>query len=135
MIVEQSGGYPYFLQEYGRALWDEVSESPITARDVRSVEDLVQDSLDRSFFGPPFELAADAEQRYLIALAHLGDGPYRTADAASAAGYVSQRSASAMRDALIDKELLWSPRRGLIDFTVPRFARYLRSSHSLGDSD
>ena len=91
----------------------------------------MQDSLDRSFFGPPFELARDAEQRYLMAVAHLGDGPYRTAEAAACAGYDSQKSASTIRDGLIDKELLWSPRRGLIDFTVTRFAHYLRTTHAL----
>jgi hypothetical protein len=59
----------------------------------------------------------------------IGDGPYRTADGA-AAGYSSIGGASVVRKALIAKELIakeliWSPRRGLIDFTVPRFAQYL----------
>ena len=31
---------------------------------------------------------------------------------------------------LIGKELVWSPRRGQIDFTVPRFAQYLRATHA-----
>ena len=35
--------------------------------------------------------------------------------------------ASATRESLIDKELIWSPRRGFIDFTVPRFGAYLRA--------
>jgi hypothetical protein len=133
LIVKESGGYPYFLQEYGRVLWDEVEESPITADHVRAVAELVDDSLNRTFFDPPFELATDAEQRYLIAIAHLGDGPYRSLDAAAAAGYESIGSASYLRDGLIEKELLWSPRRGFIDFTVPRFAQYLRNAHSLED--
>jgi hypothetical protein len=38
-----------------------------------------------------------------------------------------------VREGLIEKELLWSPRRGYIDFTVPRFAGYLRSAHALDD--
>ncbi|HTU87849.1 MAG TPA: hypothetical protein VMF57_19885, partial [Solirubrobacteraceae bacterium] len=63
----------------------------------------------------------------------LGDGPYRTAEAARAAGYPGQGGASFVRDGLIEKELLWSPRRGYIDFTVPRFAAYLRATHTLED--
>jgi len=31
---------------------------------------------------------------------------------------------------MIGNELIWSPRRGLIDFTVPRFAQYLRVTHA-----
>jgi len=128
-VVAQSGGYPYFLQEYGRVLWDEIDTPPISVQHVRTVEEIVEDNLDRGFFGPAFELATDAEQRYLIAIANLGDGPYRTADAAQAAGYSNIGGASVVREELIRKELVWSPRRGLIDFTVPRFANYLRAGH------
>jgi hypothetical protein len=130
LVVEQSGGYPYFLQEYGRVLWDEIDTPPITAEHVRAVEEIVNDSLDRGFFGPAFELATDAEQRYLIAISNLGDGPYKTADAAQAAGYSNVGGASVVREELIEKELIWSPRRGQIDFTVPRFAQYLRTAHN-----
>jgi len=130
LVVARSGGSPYFLQEYGRVLWDEIDTPPITAAHVRAVEVIVDDSLDRGFFGPAFELATDAEQRYLIAISGLGDGPYKTADAAHAAGYSSIGGASVVREELIEKELIWSPRRGYIDFTVPRFAQYLRAMHS-----
>lgn len=126
-VVQESGGYPYFIQEYGRVLWDEVEQPPVTLADVGDVAELVRDSLDRDFFGPQLQLATDAEQRYLVALAGLGPGPYRTSDAAAAAGYPNIGGASFIRDGLIDKELLWSPRRGLIDFTVPRFAEHLRA--------
>lgn len=130
MVGVESGGYPYYLQEYGRALWDEVEADPIALGDVRQVHEIVQDSLDTTFFGPHFDLATDAEQRYLLAIARMGDGPYSSAAAASAAGYPTPSGASFVRDGLIAKELIWSPRRGQIDFTVPRFARHLRSSHT-----
>jgi len=129
LVVARSGGHPYFLQEYGRVLWDEIDAPPIGAAHVRAVEEIVEDSLDRGFFAPAFELATDAEQRYLLALAN---GPYRTADAAQAAGYRSVGGASVVREELIAKELLWSPRRGQIDFTVPRFPQYLRATGSSG---
>lgn len=130
MVVKESGGYPYYLQEYGRVVWDEVDASPISLEDVKRVHDIVQDSLDSSFFGPQFDLATDAEQRYLLAIAGLGDGPYASAEAAKAAGYASVNGASFVREALIEKELIWSPRRGQIDFTVPRFAQHLRATHA-----
>jgi len=128
LVVRESGGYPYYLQEYGRVLWDEVDESPIAVGDVQRVHDIVQDSLDASFFGPQFDLATDAEQRYLLALSRLGEGPYSTSEAAREAGYGSVSGASFVREGLVKKELIWSPRRGQIDFTVPRFARHLRAT-------
>ena len=44
--------YPYFLQEYGRELWNAVERSPITMADVDEVGDLVADQLARTFYGP-----------------------------------------------------------------------------------
>jgi hypothetical protein len=39
--------------------------------------------------------------------------------------------ASEREAALLKKDLIFSPRRGLIDFAVPLFAAYLREQHPL----
>jgi AAA ATPase domain len=134
-VVAESAGYPYFLQEYGLELWNHTEASPVTAEDVAEVQAIVSDSLARVFFGTRFEMATDAEQRYLAAIASLGDPPYRTADAARAYGARDQRGVSMHRDSLIGKGLIWSPRRGQVDFTVPLFAQYLRETHPLSGFD
>ncbi len=67
--VGQAAGYPYFLQEYGRELWDAAGTSQVTMADLDEVPDLVQEQLARTFCGTRFELASDAEQRYLAAMA------------------------------------------------------------------
>jgi hypothetical protein len=131
MILESSQGYPHFIQEYGRVIWKEIDASPITAADVESAQALVADALDRRFFKDRFETASDAEQRYLAAMADLGDGPVRTAAVSARAGYKDRASTSVLRESLLKKDLVYSPRRGLIDFTVPLFAGYLRSQHPL----
>jgi hypothetical protein len=64
-------------------------------------------------------------------MADLGDGPVRSADAALRAGYKDRGSTSVLRESLLSKDLVYSPRRGLIDFTVPLFAAYLRQQHPL----
>jgi hypothetical protein len=130
-VVRESAGYPYFVQEYGLELWNYAEASPITAADVKAVREIVGDSLARNFFGIRFGLATDAEQRYLAAMASLGDPPYRTSEVARAYGAKDQRGVSVHREALIGKGLAWSPRRGLLDFTVPLFAEFLRDNHPL----
>jgi len=65
-------------------------------------------------------------------MAALHEAPYRTADIARA-GYRSRGSASEPRDNLLRKDLIWSPRRGVVDFTVPQFAEYIRRNHPLED--
>lgn len=130
-VVRESAGYPYFIQEYGLELWNEAEASPISTADVDAVREIVTDSLARNFFGTRFQLATDAEQRYLAAMASLGDPPYRSADAARAYGAKDQRGVSIHRDALIQKGLIWAPRRGQLDFTVPLFAEYLSDNHPI----
>ena len=134
-VVRESAGYPYFLQEYGLELWNYAETSPITTRDVEAVGDIVTDSLARNFFGTRFQLATDAEQHYLSAMASLGDPPYGSTDIARAYGAKDQRGVSIHRDALIQKGIIWAPRRGQLDFTVPLFADYLRVNHPLASFD
>lgn len=130
-VVDEAAGYPYFIQEYGRELWNYAETSPITSADVEAVREIVTDSLARNFFGTRFQLATDAEQRYLAAMASLEDPPYRSADVAHAYGAKDQRGVSIHRDGLIQKGLIWAPRRGQLDFTVPLFAEFLRETHPL----
>ena len=130
-VLLESAGYPYFIQEYGLELWNQTEDSPITPEDVEAVRALVRDSLARNFFGTRFQLATDAEQRYLAAMASLGDPPFRVGEVARGYGARDQRGVSVHRDSLIQKGLIWSPRRGQLDFTVPLFAEYLRENHPI----
>lgn len=134
-VVRESAGYPYFLQEYGLELWNTAEQSPITGADLDTVRDIVNDSLARNFFAPRFQLATDTEQRYLAAMAELGDPPYRSSEVATRYGAKDQRGVSMRRDSLIQKGLIWSPRRGQLDFTVPLFTEYLRDNHPLASFD
>jgi hypothetical protein len=134
-VVRESAGYPYFIQEYGLELWNHAETSPIGLVDLETVRAIVTDSLERSFFGPRFQLASDAEQRYLAAMAALGDAPYRTREVATRYGAKDARGVSVFRDSLIQKGLIWSPRRGQVDFTVPLFAEFLRENHPLASFD
>ncbi len=134
-VVRASAGYPYFIQEYGLELWNHAETSPIAMDDVAEVSEIVTDSLARNFFATRLQLASDTEQRYLAAMASLGDPPYRSADVARSYGAKDQRGVSVHRDNLIQKGLVWSPRRGQLEFTVPLFAEYLRDSHPLSGFD
>jgi hypothetical protein len=129
-IVSEAAGFPYFIQEYGRELWNYADSTPITTADLDEARVIVKDSLARNFFGTRFEMATDAEQRYLAAMASLGHGPYPVGTVAQAFGANDQRKVSVHRESLIQKGLIWSPRRGQVDFTVPLFAEFLKDNHS-----
>ncbi len=129
-IVALSGCYPAFIQAYGKEAWNMAPSSPITSADVEATEVLVQGRLDEEFFHMRFEKATQAERRYMAAMADLGDGPSRTSDVAGRL----QRSASSMstpRESLIGKGLIYSPKFGEVDFTVPHFAAFMRRRYPL----
>jgi hypothetical protein len=130
-VIRLAAGYPYFLQEYGRELWNAAETAPINMADVEEVRDLVKEQLARTFYGTRFDLASDAEQRYLAAMASLGPSPHSTVAVARAWGAESQRQTSPHRDSLIQKGLIWAPRRGQVDFTVPLFGEYLLEHHPI----
>jgi len=123
-IVRFTNGYPYFLQEYGRFVWEGARQSPITLETAVEVEPAVEAHLDSSFFRVRAERATEAELRYLRAMAALGAGPQRAADVARQLGTVSGK-VGPTRARLISKGLLYSPGYGLAAFTVPQFDRFL----------
>ncbi|HET7820437.1 MAG TPA: ATP-binding protein [Ornithinibacter sp.] len=126
-----TGGYPYFIQAYGKAVWDLAPASPMTADDVAVAAPEAESELAVGFFGSRFERATPGEREYLRAMAdvavELGDetDAVPTSDVAAHLGRKPQ-SLSPARDALLKKGLIYSGERGRIAFTVPHFGRYLR---------
>ena len=68
-IVDETRGYPYFLQEWGKHAWDVAERSPIVAGDVARASTEVAASLDAGFFRARFDRLASAQKRYLRAMA------------------------------------------------------------------
>jgi hypothetical protein len=129
-MFEATGGYPYFVQAYGKVAWDLAPRSPITATDVAVAAPEAEAELAVGFFGSRYERATPAEREYLRAMADVADGAspdsVPTAAVAESLGRPAQ-SLSPARDGLLKKGLVYSGQRGRIAFTVPHFGRYLRA--------
>ncbi|NNG38301.1 ATP-binding protein [Flexivirga sp. ID2601S] len=131
-----TGGYPYFIQAYGKVAWDVAPGSPVTAADIEVAAPAAEAELAVGFFGSRYERATPGEREYLRAMAdaageldadELDDvESVPTSAVASVLGRKPQ-SLSPARDALLKKGLIYSGERGRIAFTVPHFGRYLRS--------
>lgn len=130
-IVEQTQGYPYFLQEWGKHSWDVADASPITGDDVAVATRSALAELDASFFRVRFDRLTPAEKRYLRAMATLGAGPHRSGDVAEALG-VKVSSVAPTRNSLISKGMLYSPAHGDTAFTVPLFDAFMRRVMPVG---
>lgn len=122
--LDVTGGYPYFLQELGYAVWG-VAEGPvITRRDVELAVPTYQAKLDESFFRVRLDRATAMQRIYLRAMAELGPEPQRAQDVAAVIGRGSPQMAP-VRAKLIDMGLLYTPEHGYAAFTVPRFDEFL----------
>ena len=125
-VVRLTEGYPYFLQEFGKQAWAAAGGERITAADVRRSTPVAFAELDNGFFRARADRTTDAERDYLRAMAAIGGaGPYRSGKVAELLGKTTPQLGS-LRDGLIKRGLLFAPRHGEIDFTVPLFDDYIR---------
>lgn len=124
-IVEDTRGYPYFLQEWGKHSWDVAVRSPITLGDVEVASKSAVVALDESFFRVRFDRLTPSEKRYLRAMAERGPGPHRSGDIADTLGR-TVTSLGPTRSQLIAKGMIWSPSHGDTAFTVPLFDEFMR---------
>jgi len=128
-ILSFTEGYPYFLQLYGRYVWDKAAGPTITLADTKAVLKSVQDQLDDSFFSVRMERCTKTELAYLRAMGTLGKGPHQSGAIASALGRDTSSDLGAIRAKLIEKGLIYSAAWGQNDFTVPHFADFLRRNY------
>ena len=124
-IIDETRGYPYFLQEWGKHSWEVADGSPITRDDVRVASSVAVAALDESFFRVRFDRLTPAEKRYLRAMAELGAGPHRSGDIADVLARVVT-SLGPTRSKLIAKGMIWSPNHGDTAFTVPLFDAFMK---------
>jgi hypothetical protein len=125
LIVTETRGYPYFLQEWGKHAWEVAQQSPITDRDVSSASEQAIAALDESFFHVRFDRLTPMEKRYLRAMAELGPGPHRSGDIAEKLNR-KVTALAPLRNGLIAKGMIWSPNHGDTAFTVPLFDEFMK---------
>jgi len=124
-IAVLTRGYPYFLQELGYQVWNAASGSPISIDCIDVAEKEALRRLDEGFFKVRIERLTPKEKEYVIAMARLGAGPYRSADVADLLGE-RLTTLGPRRAQIIAKGMIYSPAHGDIAFTVPMFDEYLK---------
>jgi hypothetical protein len=124
-IIEQTQGYPYFLQEWGYQSWNLAEESPIGSDVIaRTTAESIR-RLDQNFFRVRFDRLTPREKDYLRALADMGDNTQRSGDIAERL-HVKVQSIAPVRNGLIKKGMIYSPAHGDTAFTVPLFAAFMK---------
>jgi hypothetical protein len=128
-LLTASGGYPYFLQTFGKAAWDAAVDRLITSADadVAIIEGTA--ALDMGFYPARWDRATPAERNYLRAMASDGDQGSRTAAVADRL-MLPATSLSPARQSLIDKGVIYMPERGRVAFTVPGMSGFIHRQYA-----
>lgn len=124
-VLEAAGGYPYFLQQYGQDTWNLAPGSPITLNDARIGVAAGQLSLDSGFFRIRWDRATSAEKEYLKAMAVDGDRGSTSGDVAARL-HKKTTALGPTRASLINKGLIYSPDHGIVSYTVPAMAGFVK---------
>jgi hypothetical protein len=124
-VIDQTGGYPFFLQVWGSHCWETAAKSPITLADAKAASVSATAALDEGIFKVRLARLTERQKSYARAMAEFGPEPVNSSDVANALG-LSLSQAAPIRDELIKKGMAYSPERGLIGFTVPKFDDYMR---------
>lgn len=123
-----AGGYPYFIQEYGKAIWDLAPATPFTATDAILAIKAGRSQLDSGFFPARWERATKGERNYLRAMAQDREQTCSTKTVADRLISTPQ-SLGPARAGLIAKGLIYAPEHGMVAFTVPGMAEFIIRQH------
>jgi len=125
IIFDETEGYPFFLQVWGSHAWELASSSPITAEDVRVTTQRAISELDRGFFKVRFDRLTSRQQEYARAMAECESIPASSTAVAQLIG-ITVKQAAPIRDEVIKKGVAYSPKRGLVAFSVPKFDEFIK---------
>ena len=128
MMVEASGRYPYFIQEFGNAIWEIAMEPPFSEGDAEAAAIAARERLDSGFFPSRWDRATRREREYMTAMAEDGENSSTTRSIADRLGAKST-ALGPTRAQLIDKGLVYSPEHGQLAFTVPGMSGFIRRQH------
>lgn len=123
-VLEETAGYPYFLQLYADALWKGARGLFVTDDDFQRLRPEILASLDHSFFEARYLRTSPAERIMLHAIARSGESA-----SIEELQQVTGKGNNAIQPViarLIQKGLLYRPTRGRVAFTTPLFGAFLR---------
>lgn len=128
-IYRITEGYPYFVQQYGQILCDNIlDDRHITLENVKNILDKYYNELDKNFYMIRFNDRGALEKECLIAISQAEQLPCNISYIAGKTGK-TKKQLSPTLSRLKNKGLIHYENINDIDFTVPGFSDYIRRNH------
>ncbi|HEY3194661.1 MAG TPA: ATP-binding protein [Candidatus Dormibacteraeota bacterium] len=122
-VMQDSGGYPFFIQVYGDALWSGSTGETITMADLRRLRPRILTTLDAGFFRARYVRASPHERMLMRNIASFGESA--TIEQLQQASGKRNNEIQPTISALIQKGLIYRPERARVAFTAPMFGAFL----------
>ncbi len=123
-IVQETKGYPYFLQFYCYYLIKSTTKTTFGLLDYGKIKEKIIADLDVSFYQDRLEKATPGEQDILLAMAKVNEETVNPAKILKFLKIEKSMLFAYLRN-LIDKNLIYKSKRGEYAFTVPLFREFL----------
>ena len=124
-IVEITKGYPFFIQQLCKIVYDKTNKDVIELSDVENCIDEFLLSLDEGFFKSRYERCAESDKKFIFAMVECGELPCTISNVAHNLNK-TVGSISTTRAQLISKGIIYPVRYKELDFTVPEFSGYIQ---------
>lgn len=124
-IVEITKGYPFFIQQLCKIVYDKTNKDVIELSDVENCIDEFLSFLDERFFKSRYERCAESEKKFIFAMVECGELPCTISNVAHNLNK-TVGSISTTRAQLISKGIIYPVRYKELDFTVPEFSGYIQ---------
>ena len=124
-IVEITKGYPFFIQQLCKIVYDKTNKDVIELSDVENCIDEFLSSLDERFFKSRYERCAESDKKFIFAMVECGELPCTILNVAHNLNK-TVGSISTTRAQLISKGIIYPVRYKELDFTVPEFSGYIQ---------
>src|SRR6202022_4590469 len=123
-VMQDTGGYPFFIQVYGDALWTGSPGEVITIADFKRLRPRILVTLDAGFFRGRYVRASPHERRLRRNIAEVGESA--TSEQLHQASGLRNNEIQPTISSLIQKGLIYRPERARVSFTAPMFGAFLR---------
>jgi hypothetical protein len=122
-VTVDGGGYPFFIQVYGDALWTGSHGETIAMPDFRRLRPRILATLDSGFFRARYVRASPNERLLMRNIATYGESA--TIEQLQQVSGRRNNEIQPTVSALIQKGLVYRPERARIAFTAPMFGAFL----------
>lgn len=124
-IIEITKGYPYFIQELCKLIYQNTEKKEIDCSEVDGCVEEFYDTLDGGFFRVRYERCSAGDKKFVFAMVKCGKLPCTISNVALNM-HKTVTAISTLRAQLINKGIIYPVRYKELDFTVPEFKGFIQ---------